>query len=70
MNIDFRNIDWEMVSVGFLFGLVVFLVIGVVILLFFSLGFHVREQAMMFDCIENGGIWLNNYQIGCTYPHG
>lgn len=34
------------------------------------LGFYIREQINFFNCIENYGVWLDSYQIGCTYPHG
>ncbi len=30
----------------------------------------VQEHALMLDCLNNGGHWLTNYAIGCTYPMG
>lgn len=52
--------------------LVVFEISAVIVLLVTAvlLAFYIREQSAFLGCIENGGIWLNNYQIGCTYPHG
>ncbi len=30
----------------------------------------VQERSLMLDCLNNGGHWLTNYAIGCTYPMG
>ena len=35
-----------------------------------QLAFYIRYEFNMFSCIENGGVWLAQYQVGCTYPHG
>lgn len=44
--------------IGFLF---------VVTMLFVT---FVIERSLMLDCLNNGGHWLTNYAIGCTYPMG
>ena len=30
----------------------------------------VQERMLLLDCLNNGGHWLTNYAIGCTYPMG
>ena len=32
--------------------------------------FTAQERMLMLDCLNNGGHWLTNYAIGCTYPMG
>lgn len=65
-----RDVDFENIVLYSFVGLVV---VGLLMLAAFGLAIlvaYVYEQNMIFGCIENGGIWLKNYQVGCTYPHG
>lgn len=65
-----RNVDFETVMFGALWGLISVVLIGLIVIGFTALAAYAYEQNMMFSCIENGGIWLKSYQVGCTYPHG
>lgn len=66
-----RNVAFEAIMLWGLWGLVAVVLFGLVVLGFTALAvIYVYEQNMMFSCIENGGIWLKSYQVGCTYPHG
>ena len=31
---------------------------------------EVQLKNMILECLNNGGHWLTNYAIGCTYPMG
>lgn len=65
-----RNVDFETILFYSFAGLVVVVLLLLVAFGLAVLAAYVYEQATIFSCIENGGIWLKNYQIGCTYPHG
>lgn len=49
-----------------------FIVVFIVFILLFSAYFvyEISIKQMIVDCINNGGIWLSQYSIGCTYPAG
>ncbi len=50
----------------------IFVVIATICLALLAvlLVFTVQERMLMLDCLNNGGHWLTNYAIGCTYPMG
>lgn len=48
-------------------------VVGLVILIILIATLFVNElqlKQMIFDCLNNGGFWLTDYSMGCTYPAG
>jgi len=58
--------DSEYVIIGIFIGLVASCLFMLLILLFFV----TQEKMLLIDCLNNGGHWLTNYAIGCTYPMG
>lgn len=61
--------DFDRAFSGVFFILMVLVtafVFGLGVLLFSN----IQEHNLMLDCLNNGGHWLTNYAIGCTYPMG
>lgn len=58
-------------DVDSIFVRILVMLAAVIFLLLAMLLFSVyQERMLMLDCLNNGGHWLTNYAIGCTYPMG
>ncbi len=61
--------DWDFgFNLIFLTLLLAVLCLAIIFLVLICL--VVQERTLILDCLNNGGHWLTNYAIGCTYPMG
>lgn len=66
----FENIDYEDFATYTLFAIATVIVASLTLFFLMAIGFYIREQLAIFQCIENGGYWLTEGMNGCSYWAG